>query len=193
MQTFFAMPLFDFSTSSKTPSVRPSFWIYWVLTIPLTAIVLTIYLSYLVRSQRRDREEDQMAREAIVQKRDLRSLIVDGEKPFNESQTSTSFLTKLVSQGFHSQPAQDPSLSPELGLQSSEDRVLDLKKRKRGKQPYYNNPGKGIRPGTRTSTSIFMSGCSSTRTQRGSQSSGQIFHLDTNQELSFDSGSSSSF
>ena len=134
-----------------------------------------------------------MARKAIVQKQGLRSLIVDGEKPFNESQTSTSFLAKLVSQGFHRQPARDPSLNPELGLQSSEDRVLDLKKRKRGKQPHYNNPGKGVRPGTRTSTSIFVSGRSSTRTQRGNQSSGQSFHLDTNQELSFDSSSSSSF
>ena len=140
MQTFFAMPLFDFYTSSKTPSVRPSFWIYRVLTIPLTAIVLTIYLSYLVRSRRRDREEDQMAREAIVQEQDLRSLIVEGEKPFNESQTSTSLLAKLVSQGFHRRPARDPSLNPELGLQSSEDRVLGLKKRRRGKQPHYSNP-----------------------------------------------------
>ena len=193
MQTFFAMPLFDFSTSSRVPSVRPSFWIYWVLTIPLTAIVLTIYLSYLARSQRRDREEDKMAREAIVQKRDLQSPIVEGEKPFNESRTSTSFLAKLASQGFHRQSAPDPSPNQELGLQSSEDCVLDLKKRKRGKQPHYNNPGKGIRPGTRTSTSIFVSGRSSTRTQRGSLGSGLSFHLDTNQELSPDSGSSSSF
>jgi len=191
MQTFFAMPLFDFSTSSKTPSVRPSFWIYWVLTIPLTAIVLIIYLSYLARSQRRDREEDKMAREAIVQKRDPQSPIVEGEKSFNKSRTSTSFLAKLVSQGFHRQPARDPSLNPELGLQSSEDRVLNLKKRKGGKRPYYNNPGK--RRPTATLVSEQELAPSSTRTQRGNQSSSQSFHLDTNQESSFDSDSSSSF
>ena len=38
--------------------MKSSFWIYWAITIPLTAIVLVAYLTYLVRIQRRDRLED---------------------------------------------------------------------------------------------------------------------------------------
>ena len=52
------MPLFDFSSPSGAPTVKTGFWIYWAITIPLTTIVLGIYLTYLVRIQRRDRLED---------------------------------------------------------------------------------------------------------------------------------------
>ena len=52
------MPLFDFSNPSGAPTVKTGFWIYWAITIPLTTIVLGVYLTYLVRIQRRDRLED---------------------------------------------------------------------------------------------------------------------------------------
>ncbi|KAK0509623.1 hypothetical protein JMJ35_008017 [Cladonia borealis] len=56
--TFLAMPLFDFSNVSGAPTVKTGFWIYWAITIPLTTIVLGVYLTYLVRIQRRDQLED---------------------------------------------------------------------------------------------------------------------------------------
>ena len=52
------MPLFDFSNPSGGPIVKTGFWIYWAITIPVTTIVLGVYLTYLVRIQRRDRLED---------------------------------------------------------------------------------------------------------------------------------------
>ena len=52
------MPLFDFSSPSGVPTVKTDFWIYWAITVPLTTIALGVYLTYLVRIQRRDRLED---------------------------------------------------------------------------------------------------------------------------------------
>lgn len=62
-QTLFAMPFFEFPTPSSDVNLKPHFWIYWAITIPLTLTVLIIYLAYLLWIGRRHREEDQNARE----------------------------------------------------------------------------------------------------------------------------------
>ena len=60
-QTFLAMPLFDFNEASNQLKAKPGFWVYWAITIPLTLIVLAMYLIYLVRISRKDRLEDRWA------------------------------------------------------------------------------------------------------------------------------------
>jgi hypothetical protein len=60
------MPLFDFTTS-RTPVVKPYFWIYWAVTIPLTISVVAVYQTYLVWTGRKNRAEDKKARKAVTQ------------------------------------------------------------------------------------------------------------------------------
>ena len=59
------MPYFEFSAADSTLSIKPQFWIYWALTIPLTMAVLTIYLAYLLWIQNRHRVEDDAARKDL--------------------------------------------------------------------------------------------------------------------------------
>jgi hypothetical protein len=56
------MPMFDYTTPSRFPAVRPSFWLYWVVAAPLTAVVLAAYLLYVVITEHRHRIEEQQAR-----------------------------------------------------------------------------------------------------------------------------------
>ena len=58
LQTLFSMPYFEFSNSGNTLTLKPEFWIYWALTIPLTLVVLAAYLAYLVWIQNKERIED---------------------------------------------------------------------------------------------------------------------------------------
>ncbi len=64
-QTFFAMPIFDFTAASGPRVHEPGFWIYWTVTIPLTSVVLGAYIIYLLMVQRSHRKEDKEARENI--------------------------------------------------------------------------------------------------------------------------------
>ena len=59
------MPYFGFSASDSTLSIKPQFWIYWALTIPLTITVLAAYLAYLVWIQNKHRVEDDAARKDL--------------------------------------------------------------------------------------------------------------------------------
>jgi hypothetical protein len=52
-QAFFAMPVFDFTTSSAPSVQQPAFRIYWAITIPLTFCVLCAYLAYSVWAHRK--------------------------------------------------------------------------------------------------------------------------------------------
>ena len=52
------MPYFEFSNSGNTLTLKPEFWIYWALTIPLTLVVLAAYLAYIVWIQNKERIED---------------------------------------------------------------------------------------------------------------------------------------
>jgi hypothetical protein len=61
-QAFFAMPLFDWSSSSNSPIVHSGFWICWVITIPATILVLGIWRTWYVFEE---------WRQALPQKRRL--------------------------------------------------------------------------------------------------------------------------
>jgi hypothetical protein len=49
VDSFFAMPLFDFNSSSM--SVSGLFWIYWIVTIPLTATTILIWYLWISRKR----------------------------------------------------------------------------------------------------------------------------------------------
>jgi cytochrome bd-type quinol oxidase subunit 1 len=48
VQTFFTMPILDFTANSRLPSVNHTFWLYWIITAPLTVAVLISYLSFVI-------------------------------------------------------------------------------------------------------------------------------------------------
>jgi hypothetical protein len=63
-QSFFAMPFFDFTVDVDGHSVvqtRPQFWMYWVITIPLTFSVLGLWVVWLRFVTKRHKKEDEEA------------------------------------------------------------------------------------------------------------------------------------
>lgn len=58
-QTFFAMPIMNFSVDSRLPYVKDTFWLYWAVTVPLTAVVLASYIAFRAMLNKRHRREDQ--------------------------------------------------------------------------------------------------------------------------------------
>lgn len=61
--SLFAMPWFDFSGPSGQLLVQSKFWLYWAATVPLTAIVLLIYTTYLFWMNRQRAREDEQGAE----------------------------------------------------------------------------------------------------------------------------------
>ncbi|KAI9804054.1 MAG: hypothetical protein M1833_000335 [Piccolia ochrophora] len=59
------MPLFDWDAAASDNVLKQCFWVFWALTVPLTAIVFGATGEFLVWRPRRDREEDIGARESI--------------------------------------------------------------------------------------------------------------------------------
>lgn len=45
---FFAMPLFDWSAARGSDVVNSRFWIYWVVTVPGTLVVLALWRAWWV-------------------------------------------------------------------------------------------------------------------------------------------------
>jgi flagellar biosynthesis/type III secretory pathway M-ring protein FliF/YscJ len=65
-QSFFAMPFFNETvdvTGNASLETRPQFWIYWVVTIPLTLSVLGLWIIWLRITARRHEKEDEEALE----------------------------------------------------------------------------------------------------------------------------------
>ena len=57
-KAFFAMPLFDWSSSTGGGIVTQHFWIYWAVTVPLTlAVLLTWTIWDWFRSRRQGKED----------------------------------------------------------------------------------------------------------------------------------------
>jgi hypothetical protein len=63
----FSMPFFDFSSTGGNNAVSPQFWIYWVVSIPLTIIVIlswTIWYRWSIHQHRLE-DEQQTVDDAI--------------------------------------------------------------------------------------------------------------------------------
>lgn len=52
LKSFFAMPLLDWQAPRGTSVVSHRFWIYWAVTVPLTAAVLLLWATWYVFSGR---------------------------------------------------------------------------------------------------------------------------------------------
>ncbi|KAF2470260.1 uncharacterized protein BDR25DRAFT_303806 [Lindgomyces ingoldianus] len=65
ISTFFAAPFLDFSTPSRLPLPRPTFWLYWAVTAPSTVFIVSVYLLYAALIKRRHKQEDKKTQEAV--------------------------------------------------------------------------------------------------------------------------------
>lgn len=61
-QSIFSTTFFNFQTASDIPSaVSPNFWLYWVVTIPVTVTVVGLWLWWdKKREERYDREDAEL-------------------------------------------------------------------------------------------------------------------------------------
>jgi hypothetical protein len=64
--SFFAMPLFNWDADRDSAVVNGRFWIYWVVTIPLTLTTLFIWLSWTYRQNLIHKAEDRKDRNQVV-------------------------------------------------------------------------------------------------------------------------------
>jgi hypothetical protein len=60
IQTLFAMPILDFTTDHRLPSLKHTFWLYWAVAVPVTAVVLLLYAIFQVYVEEKHRREDQV-------------------------------------------------------------------------------------------------------------------------------------
>lgn len=61
-QSFFAMPFFNMTvdvTGNTSLETRPQFWIYWAITIPLTLLILALWIVWLQSTTRKHEKEDE--------------------------------------------------------------------------------------------------------------------------------------
>lgn len=59
--SFFAMPFFNLTVDETGIETKPQFWIYWALTIPITLLVLCLWISWLHFATKRHKKEDEEA------------------------------------------------------------------------------------------------------------------------------------
>jgi heme/copper-type cytochrome/quinol oxidase subunit 2 len=58
LASVFSMTFFNFQASDGTPQVSKEFWIYWVVTIPITIVIVGVwYVWEKKREARYDRED----------------------------------------------------------------------------------------------------------------------------------------
>ena len=55
---FFAMPIFQWDASENGQLVNPRIWLYWAITVPLTCLVLGVWVLYRTLSNRKEKTED---------------------------------------------------------------------------------------------------------------------------------------
>jgi Mg2+ and Co2+ transporter CorA len=63
--SFFAMPLLNWDAERAGEVPNPRFWIYWVVTVPLTLVVYIASLLWSRKDQLLRRKEDREAREQV--------------------------------------------------------------------------------------------------------------------------------
>jgi hypothetical protein len=56
--SIFAMPFFDFGNIDRLRVVNPQFWIYWVVTIPLTVLTFAVWLAWFQMKTKRESREN---------------------------------------------------------------------------------------------------------------------------------------
>lgn len=54
--SFFSMSMFNWQASGNDPVLSSRFWIYWAVTLPLTLLVLSVWLSWLHHHKRHEPE-----------------------------------------------------------------------------------------------------------------------------------------
>jgi hypothetical protein len=114
-QTFFAMPLLDFST--PTPTSKPGFWIYWAVTAPLTISVLTIYLTYLTRVSRKNRAEDKKVRKDVSTSQGTHLPCASIETNYSDKHHGLfSMLSDAMPESLFGKSSTRVQPNPELGL-----------------------------------------------------------------------------
>lgn len=59
--SFFAMPIIDWSADSQSPTVSKSFWIYWVVSLPLTCMIVVGWLVWHKKQERFEKESEDKA------------------------------------------------------------------------------------------------------------------------------------
>lgn len=64
-QTFFAMPTFNWRENRHRPDVTPSIWIYFAVTIPVTAAVLYVWRFWFIGEIDKQDAENARARRAV--------------------------------------------------------------------------------------------------------------------------------
>lgn len=63
ISALFAVPVFNFSSDSRVPQLKRTFWLYWAVTAPLTIVVLIAYLSYAALIKRKHHHEDRKVKD----------------------------------------------------------------------------------------------------------------------------------
>jgi hypothetical protein len=61
--SLFAMPLLDWQAEAGQPVISHRFWIYWAVTIPLTLLVVILWIGWLLWSLRQQSKENARVRE----------------------------------------------------------------------------------------------------------------------------------
>jgi Mg2+ and Co2+ transporter CorA len=54
VSSFFSMDMFNWGAPKGSPVVSPRFWIYWVVTVPLTLVVLMIWSIWLQKHHKHE-------------------------------------------------------------------------------------------------------------------------------------------
>ena len=74
--SFFAMPIIDWSGDSQSPIVSRWFWIYWVVSVPLTCVIVVGWLVWYKKQRREEKRLEEKAQTDLeMQIRDKRSRI----------------------------------------------------------------------------------------------------------------------
>ena len=61
--------MFDFSNGTTRSTVTQNFWVYWVVTIPLTLAILGIWKTWMVMEN--NRSESEAGKESLKQERNV--------------------------------------------------------------------------------------------------------------------------
>jgi hypothetical protein len=64
-QSFFAMPLLDWSAESSSDIVTHHFWIYWVVTVPLTLLTMFVVNFWIIVRGKKNKAISKAARMSV--------------------------------------------------------------------------------------------------------------------------------
>ncbi|KAF9880188.1 hypothetical protein CkaCkLH20_02142 [Colletotrichum karsti] len=67
--TLFSMELFNWSPENGESTVNPRFWIFWAVAVPLTLVVLTVWLLWLKMHRRREERRSKASAGDLIRQR----------------------------------------------------------------------------------------------------------------------------